>query len=91
MHKVFDLTRQPPKEKEPHLESMNLPEKSYVLHVASNSWAALKNGFWLFGTASSKRRCRLQRFLKGQQERREVTKKVKNSNADCCTLRKRIT
>jgi hypothetical protein len=54
---MFDLTRQPSKEKIPHLESVYLPATSFMVIWHFKSWSCRdqKWSFWMFGSSSRRR------------------------------------
>ena len=86
---MFDLTREPSKERRPHLESMCLP---FCCNKCSKAEAAgAKKKFLVVPNSFTPYRMDFTKDLKGQPERQDILKKVRNSKASCYTLRKRIT
>ena len=90
---MFHLTRQPSKEKRPHLKVVCLP----VVHIMSwlvchcESKSCSKN---TVSGSFERLHCDRQAFRRGTlgpKDQRDITEMVQNSKANCFTLLKRIT
>ena len=85
---MFNLTRQPSKEKGPHLESMCLP---FCCPKCSKAEAAVKTEFLIVSNGFTLADRNLGEKTLGLQEQRDSSKTVDNSKADSFALLKRIT
>ena len=87
---MYYLTKQPSKERRPHLKVMCLPDSCFMPWCNVAVKLLQKKRFRKFATTA---RCRnASRWIhKGQPGRQDISEKVQNGKAGCFTLLRRIT
>ena len=88
MHKMIDLTRQPSRERKPHLQVVYLPGCSFMSGYGAAAKMLQKRRFLKFGTASHER---TKHWDPWDHTNRGTSSKAPNGKASCYTLLRRIT